>query len=168
LNAIKGSYNAIQDNISEDFFLKMSRFTKKRLTQKLRNIELQINHNMRIVSEYRFRITTNIVSHPKLSDDNKIVFVRYPLIAQNKPKLLEKARKMNIELADWYVTPVHPIPRKDWSLVHYEAGSCPNAEAICNQVVTLPTYSKVKKSDIDRTVDFFNEALLEPIVYSTI
>ena len=70
--------------------------------------------------------------------------------------LLEQARKAEVELADWYSTPIHPLTGKDLELVRYEAGSCPNAEKMCRQVVTLPTHMAVKEKDVERIVAVFN------------
>ena len=80
----------------------------------------------------------------------------YPLIAKTKSTLLEQASKANVELADWYSSPIHPLSSKDLHIVFYENDSCPNAEKRCKQVVTLPTHTSVKRRDINRVAEFLN------------
>ncbi len=157
LGAAESNYNPIQaDAVAQDFSLKMAEPLQKRLASKLCQLEAQTQHSRWAASEYRTRIHSIAVSHPMLPDDGETVFARYPLIAQDKTALLAAARKANVELAEWYSTPIHPISSQDWPLIHYQADSCPNAETRCRQVVTLPTHPTVTKRDVDRAVRFLN------------
>ena len=159
LGIAKGNYNPIQEgnSKSQDYSLKMSNYHKKLLERKIKKIENLTSHSKWVTSQYQTRIKSNIVRHLKVSDDCKVIFAHYPLIARNKQELLEKARKANIEIADWYSTPVHPIKSTQWSLIYYKKDSCPNAEKMSKQIVTLPTNKKVTERDINRTIDFLNK-----------
>ncbi|HRR07040.1 MAG TPA: DegT/DnrJ/EryC1/StrS family aminotransferase, partial [Victivallales bacterium] len=95
-------------------------------------------------------------THPDIPQDCDIVFARYPLLTKNKQKLLSNAKKAGVELAEWYASPVHPLTDRDLSLVNYEKGSCPNAEKLCSEVVSLPVHMKVQQKDIDKAVIFLN------------
>lgn len=157
IGVAESNYNPIQNgNVAEDFSLRMSAPLQERLTQKLQNVDKVTRHSQWVAREYQSRIKSPVVTHPELPEDSHTVFARYPLITQNKKDLLVAARKANVELAEWYSTPVHPLAQNDWTLIHYQAGSCPNVEKRCNQVVTLPTHLTVVQRDIDRAVNFFN------------
>lgn len=130
---------------------------KKRLERKLKDLNRITSHSQWVANEYKTRIKSSVVAHPLLSDNCNTVFARYPLIAHDKDTLLKQAQKANVELADWYSTPIHPLEKKDWHFVHYENGSCPNAEKRCKQVVTLPEHPAVKQRDIDCAVKFLKE-----------
>ena len=159
LGIAEGNYNPIQEgnSKSQDYTLKMSEYHKKLLEREIKNIENLTSHSRWVASQYQDRIKSHTVFHFKVSDDCNIVYARYPLITSNKQRLLEKARKANIELADWYSTPIHPVESNQWPLIYYNKGSCTNAEKMSRQIVTLPTNKKVTKSDIDRIINFLNE-----------
>ena len=114
-------------------------------------------HSQWVTGQYRRRVRSDLLSHPVLPEHSDTVFVRYPLLAKNKPDLLEAAKKARVELADWYATPVHPLGNRELAMVGYEMGSCPNAEARSLEVVTLPTHPGVRQHDINRAVWFLNE-----------
>jgi len=159
LGLLKSNYNPISDNnMSEDFSYKMPNFLKRRLIRKIKNIEKHAEHSRYVASEYKRRIKSRALSHPKEMPGSEIIYVRYPLLTRNKEQLLRDARLANIEISDWYYTPVHPLKQEEWHLVGYRAGSCPNAESVSRQVVTLPTNEKVAKKDIDRIIEFLNTA----------
>jgi len=149
----ESNYNPIGE-VADDFNLRMSPLVKKRFLQKIKNIQKQTQHSRWVSEQYRMRIYSAAISHPVLNTDDKITFSRYPLLVRNKRELLSKARQACVEVADWYATPVHPLTGKLMDKVQYKWGSCPNAEACCNQVVSLPVHIGVKQFDIDRAVDF--------------
>jgi len=161
IGVAESNYNPIQEgSAAEDFSLKMPGPLQERLARQLQRLEAQTHHSRWVASEYRSRIQSAVVAHSVLPADSDTVFARYPLVTQEKAALLAAARRANVELSEWYATPVHPIEDRDWSLIHYVAGSCPNAEVRCKQVVTLPTHPAVKKRDIERTVQFLNHISL--------
>jgi dTDP-4-amino-4,6-dideoxygalactose transaminase len=161
IGAAESNYNPVQENqVAEDFCLRMPKPLQRRMARKLFNLDAWTRHSCWVSNEYESRIESNVVVHPEISGDCKAVFARYPLLANDKGMLLEQARKAKVELADWYSTPIHPLTGKDLELVGYEAGSCPNAEKRCRQVVTLPTHMAVKVKDVERIVAFFNRKSL--------
>ena len=159
LGIAEGNYNPIQEgnSKSQDYSLKMSNYHKNLLEREIKKIENLTSHSKWVASQYRTRIKSNVVCHLKVSNDCNVIFARYPLITSNKQKLLEKARKANIELADWYSTPIHPIKSTQWPLIYYKKGLCPNAEKMSTQIVTLPTNKKVTERDINQTIRFLNK-----------
>ena len=153
----EGNYNPVgQGEIADDFSRRMSPGVKKRLILKIENLESQTQHIRLVSKQYREQIYAAAISHPALQREDDTIFARYPLLSINKQDLLHKARKANVELAEWYATPVHPMMGKDLEKVQYKAGSCPNAEQRCRVVVSLPTHQMVTQRDIDKTLNFMN------------
>lgn len=157
IGAAESNYNPVQENqVAEDFCLKMPKPLQRRMARKLCDLDVLTRHSRWVSNQYQSRIESNLVQHPEIPSDCDTVFARYPLLANDKDMLLKQARKAKVELADWYSTPIHPLTGKDLGLVRYEAGSCPNAEKRCRQVVTLPTHMAVKEKYVERIVAFLN------------
>ncbi len=158
LGLAESNYNPVgQDRIAEDFSLRMARPLRKRLQRKLREIDAVTHHSKWVAKQYRSEIQSPVVKHPILPEKSDVVFARYPLLTDKKEELLKAAHKANVELAEWYATPVHPLKEKELDLVHYQDGMCPNAEMRCKQVVTLPVHRSVKKKDIEKIINFLNK-----------
>ncbi len=158
LGAAEKNYTPIKENsISNDFSLKMSKHLQKRLIRKSTCFESFTRHNRWVTNQYRTGIDSSVVTCPAPSKDYDIIYARYPLLTKCKKEIISQACKANVELAEWYSGPIHPVPKKDWHLMHYEEGSCPNTEARCSEVVTLPTHKAVTKRDINRTIRFLNQ-----------
>ncbi len=159
LGIAEGNYNPIQEGElkSQDYSLRMSEYHKKLLEREIEKIKNLTSHSKWIASQYRDRIKSNEVCHLKVSNNCKVIYARYPLITSNKQKLLEKARKTNVEIADWYSTPIHPVKSNQWSLIYYKKGLCLNAEKMSTQIITLPTNKKVTERDVNRTICFLNK-----------
>ncbi len=154
------NYNSVVENqMAEDFRLRMPKSLQNRLKRKLEKLEQLAKHSRWISETYQSEINSEMATHPDILPDCDVVFARYPLLAIDKEDLLNRARGFKVELADWYSTPVHPLAGDDLKLVHYKAGSCRNAEKRCSQVVTLPTHSAVGKREIDRAIRFLNNKL---------
>lgn len=95
------------------------------------------------------------------------VLLCYPLQVKNKTALLEEARKRRVEIGDWFSSPVHPLPQPQWNSVAYRAGSCPTAERVAQQIITLPCHAGVTVRETDRVTEFLADSLrrgvFEPI-----
>ncbi|WP_208596329.1 DegT/DnrJ/EryC1/StrS family aminotransferase [Desulfovermiculus halophilus] len=157
LGLAESNYNPVgKNNISKDFQLKMTKGVKHRLEKYLKSVEKISAHSRWASDQYQQNIVSRLVSLPNVSEDCDTVFARYPLLAKNKQDLLAKAKKAGVELAEWYATPVHPLSGQELPLVHYTEGSCPNAEKLCKEVVSLPVHLRVRQKDIDRAIAFLN------------
>jgi perosamine synthetase len=156
VGVITGSYNPMKNGRAKDFSLKMPPQQRRILIEKIYDMSAYEDHSKWVVSQYRALIYSNLVRHPSLPHDSEVVFARYPLVAKNKATLLKRARSANVELADWYDSPIHPLSQDDWRMVYYKAGSCPNAERLSKQVVSLPTHLRTNKKFIENTSKFFN------------
>jgi dTDP-4-amino-4,6-dideoxygalactose transaminase len=84
-------------------------------------------------------------------------YLRYPLLVHNsdkREKLLNEYREYGISAS--YPKPLNRVPEIEAHLVGEPL--CPSAEAVSQQLVTLPTHAYVTKSDMNRIIEVF-EAL---------
>ncbi len=84
---------------------------------------------------------------------SKLSLLRFPLLVENRDLILERARKQNIYLGQWYNQPVAPkgIPLKR---LGYQMGCCPVAEKICQQIINLPT--NITKNQAEKVIQSLN------------
>jgi len=158
LGVAESNYNPIEEGkIAEDFLMRMIPPLQQRLKHKFTELDAITAHSRQTVARYASEITSQAISHPLVPSKGEAVYARYPLRVSNKPALLAAARRANVELAEWYTTPVHPLAGAELALVHYKAGMCPNAEKICNHVVTLPTHLSVRNEDVAHIIEFLNK-----------
>lgn len=86
----------------------------------------------------------------KLFDDH--IFIRYPLLVNDREKFREEAEKTKIILGEWFEAPVYPAyaPLSLWCV---DPAELPNAMYVCEHMVNLPTEEK----NIDRVIDFLSD-----------
>ncbi len=141
---------------SADFSLRMGRRQNRLLRAGLDRLAPQTAHRRWVAGEYRTRIATPGVYHIALADGDDPVYGRYPMLVDNRADVLAGARSAKVELADFYATPVHPLAGSGLKQVAYTPGSCPHAERIATQVVSLPTGLQVNAKQVERAVAYFN------------
>ena len=148
---VKGNHNVLTiDNTSPEFQLRMSSFHKARLAGAIKAFEESRLYREQLVSSYTNLTKGASIKNIIIPSNSRVEYARYPLLVRNKKELLEKARSLKVELAEWYTTPVHPFNEEELRVVGYESGSCPNAEFLCRHVVSLPVSSRVASRDIVR------------------
>jgi dTDP-4-amino-4,6-dideoxygalactose transaminase len=145
------------ERLSGDFRYQMARSCRKRLVRHINEIDAITAHSEWVCGQYRTAIRNSGVQlPPPFSPANRTVFARYPLWVVDKPRVLAAARKVGVEIAGWYETPVHPLGPSEWAKVSYRAGTCPNAERTSHEVVTLPTRLRCTAKAIGRAIDLIN------------
>ncbi|MFN6945110.1 MAG: DegT/DnrJ/EryC1/StrS family aminotransferase [Cytophagaceae bacterium] len=132
---------------------RMSTWQKALLERKLAEIDKTIEQRRHLTSLYEIILKQKGFRTVKKVEGNEPVFLRYPLLVRNKKKVLLEARKRCIELGDWFLSPVHPNS-DGWDKVNYQKGICPVAEEVCDHIINLPIYSKIRKRDISKIVEF--------------
>lgn len=157
LGAAESNYNPIQaGRIAGDFSWRMAAPLQSRLRRKLGRLAELTRHSREVAAQYQNGLRSPSVRLPTIPGGCDWVPCRFPLRAVDKPSLLRKARAANVELAEWYATPIHPLKREEWPLIHYQPGSCLAAEQRCVEIVTLPTHPTVSRADVRRAVNFIN------------
>jgi dTDP-4-amino-4,6-dideoxygalactose transaminase len=92
----------------------------------------------------------------KSSENVDISYSRFPILVKNKESILIEAKKDKVEIASFFDTPIHPLPEKELHLVDYEAGSCPNSEDLCKQLISFPINSKIDVSAVKKIATYIN------------
>jgi dTDP-4-amino-4,6-dideoxygalactose transaminase len=75
--------------------------------------------------------------------------LRYPLLARKKSEIVNQAGKQGLDIAGWYISPVHPLQGDDLAKVGYHEASCRKAESMINQLVHLPTGVSLNKRRLE-------------------
>jgi dTDP-4-amino-4,6-dideoxygalactose transaminase len=90
----------------------------------------------------------------KFEDGN--VPLRYPILVKNREKLIKFLKRENVFVGDWYTSPVTPlsISLEEYG---YKKGSCPNSEAICEQIVNLPLHINTSKNDAQKVANLIKK-----------
>ena len=164
LGMAEGNYNPVSasGDAADDFGRRMSDPVRRRLAKRIGRLAEVSGHARRVAAHYRQAIWSSQAVHPQVPEESDAVFARYPLRVPDKTALTRKARERNVELAEWYMTPVHPLERDEWRLVNYEADSCPHAEARAREVVSLPTHPRVGRRFVERAAELLNGAEARP------
>jgi perosamine synthetase len=111
-----------------------------------------ITHRQKLTTLYAKELAAAGFELPRIPEQSRAVFMRYPLQVKNKARLLSLAQENSLELGDWFVSPVHPL-LDNWVRLGYQPGSCPVAEELCSTTVNLPTHLRVTAADM-KIVDF--------------
>jgi perosamine synthetase len=83
--------------------------------------------------------------------------IRFPLLIEDRDKILQNLAKKGIFLGRWYDSPVAP---KGFPLekVGYRWGSCPKAEEVCQKIINLPT-NNIKLNEAEKLTKILNDVL---------
>lgn len=153
----ESNYNPIENcNVSGDFSLKMSSHIQSRLEKRLRILGEITKHSSELSQYYYENLSNSKCSIPAVPEKCDTVFARFPVIVKSKQDVIVKAKKANIELADWYNTPVHPLEGDELKKVNYIPGTCPNVEKRCGEIISLPLHKKVSKKYYKKVIKFLN------------
>lgn len=136
------------------FEKKMGNKQVRLLEKKLSSVDEMISHRVKITNIYKEFFFKEYNSY--LSEKSEIVFLRFPILVENKKSILDKAKKEKIEIGDWFLSPLHPN-MEGWERVNYKRGSCKIAEDICEHIINLPTHEKITENEAKRIADFVKE-----------
>ena len=116
--------------------------------RQLANIEANLKHRREIAKIYE-EVLKEIGINIKSQDGYNPPHIRFAFLVKDRQKLKEIFQNNQIELGDWFNSPIHP---KGSSLepVHYQMGSCPVAEFVAEHCANLPTDPKVGEKDVKR------------------
>jgi perosamine synthetase len=163
---ITGNFNCLIDknNIvnNKEYSMKMPVINRLRLKYALFRTSKDMMHNKDIGALYEKSLKKyNIKNIFKVSIDPRadVYYARFPILVKNKAKLLMNARKDRVEISGWYNSPVHPLEESELHYVGYVKNSCPNAEKICEQLVSLPVNNKVSEDDVIKNILYIDSCM---------
>ncbi len=128
---------------TEDAHKAMSVLHRSILSTKLRSLESNTRHRRMLAAAYEKMLRDVGVPPVRVPEGSDAVLLRYPVQVSAKTRLLEEARRRRVELGDWFLTPVHPLGGGGLQAVGYRGGDCPEAERVCDRIVTLPMHDRV-------------------------
>ncbi len=76
------------------------------------------------------------------------LFLKYPLLVKDRDKIFKSAKKYNIPLGDWFVSPIHPVT-ENLHLWNFDKDLFPIAVHISERIVNLPTDIRNNKKVIN-------------------
>jgi perosamine synthetase len=85
------------------------------------------------------------------------VLLRYPVRVAEKPRIMREARRLRIELGDWYKHPVDVPDNVSPEIFGYHPGACPEGERAANEVINLPMHSGISEQSAEKIVGFIKE-----------
>lgn len=65
-------------------------------------------------------------------------FLKYPVLATDRKKFMEAAKKERIEIGDWFISPIHPV-ESDFTKWQLNLKDIPVAANISDHVLNIPT-----------------------------
>jgi dTDP-4-amino-4,6-dideoxygalactose transaminase len=159
---LQASYNPVGPNVTmaEDFRWRMCDFSQARLPVARSNARAFLPEREKQVIRYADGLVAEAVRRPVVPENAKAVYSRFPIFVSRKQDLLRAARSSNLELADWFTTPVHPLSNGELKLVDYSVGSCPRAESAAAALVSLPLDPKVTPRFQEALVQLINRHAL--------
>jgi perosamine synthetase len=125
------------------------------LLNQLKRFTKTQNQRKKIVNFYLKNL--NYVSPSTLYVSQQLI--RFPLLIENRDKILQNLAKKGIFLGRWYDSPVAP---KGFPLdkVGYRWGSCPQAEEVCQKIINLPT-NNIKLNESKKLTKILNDVIYE-------
>ncbi len=138
-------------HMPEGFFKAQSSVQFKKGLKSLKKLK-QVNElrkkNAMAYTDYLESIDKNHVNR-NLFDDH--IFIRYPLLVNDRAKFREEAEKENIILGEWFEDPIYPA-YDSLTIWKVNTDELPKAMHVCEHVVNLPTDEK----NVNKTIAFLN------------
>ena len=136
----------------ENFPAKMPNALAEIVLHQMKLISKFNEHRINIAKLYQEKLSNNKnIILPKSTANSKNIFLWFTVLAENKKKLIKKARRKHIILGDWFPQAVGPI-EVNLEKCDYKKGSCPVAEEVSLKCVNLPTHFRMDERDVGRVV----------------
>lgn len=155
-NLVVGSSqgNELDNPILPDDFLKqMANVQLKKGISELMKLNQYVSHRVKVAAQYDEALRKLGI---KINSNSDNAYLKYPLLVKNRKLFFELAAKKNIELGDWFISPIHPITEQ-FHLWQYDFGKFPIAEYVSAQIVNLPTHIDMGPKAVERVLSFLNE-----------
>ncbi len=112
-------------------------------------------HRRRITNIYATHLDPTRVTLPTWSQDADPALLRYPIRTPHRDKLFVAAKKAHIQLGDWYTSPLAP-EGVDENTVGYDRATTPQAVALAQETLNLPTHIHISEEDAQRIIELVN------------
>jgi len=126
-----------QSKKPKNYLFKFPEILSPLLLNQLKKLEKFNEHRKNIAKIYLKKFSLNFEGEP--------IFLRFPILIENRDFVLEKFKKENIYLGDWYKCVLDPC--SDLKNFDYKIGSCPQAEKKAKMIINLPTLIDKEKAE---------------------
>ena len=116
----------------------------------LSSIEKDMAHRRSMAGFYASELA-GIKTPVRGVEGSEPVFLRYPVLVDDKDAVLRDARLKNAEVGSWFESVLHPAI-KNLEKAGYIKGSCPIGEEVARSVVNLPTHPRVTIEDAKKSL----------------
>jgi perosamine synthetase len=158
LRIAESNYNPVGPDValSPEFSWRMARGAARRLPGARHAAEQFEAQRRSQAALYRRDLAATATSLPPVPAAGEAVYSRFPLFVSNKNDVLRAAARRNLEVAEWFATPVHPLEGAALAQVHYRPGSCPEAESAAKRILSLPVHPSVTPAFQQAVVELIN------------
>jgi dTDP-4-amino-4,6-dideoxygalactose transaminase len=139
--------------------LRMDNLQAAILRVKLRYIDKWIRKRRQIVKLYNKLLVGSPIITPYESNYVKSVYYVYTIRIKNRDKIQEELKKAGIGTGIYYPIPLHLQPA--YKHLGYKKGDLPVTEKVCQEILSLPLYPELKKSELGRIVREIKKILKE-------
>lgn len=136
-----------------DFLKQLSAIQAKKGVQELAKLNEVNVHRKWVAAQYTQFLKSIGVKTPYEPTYAEHTYVKYPLLVNSRALFCEKAAQQNIELGEWFVSPIHPIT-ENYTTWEYAWGNNPIAEDISLKIVNLPTGLNIQQKQLNKIFDF--------------
>jgi dTDP-4-amino-4,6-dideoxygalactose transaminase len=134
------------------YLQRMSSFQRRRWERGLEAIDESVARRRACAARYDGFFAATGITPPARPAYAEHAMLRYTVRVDDKPGLLERARRSRLPLGDWFLSPLHPVVG-DLTPWGYEPGTCPEAERACRETVNLLTDHPLREPDLGRLFD---------------
>ena len=128
--------------------------------RKIANLKRILDHRRRLKRQYDDALAAARLPVLRIPMDADPVLLRYPIRVADKERVLAEARRVCIELGDWFNHPLHP-KGVDVAVLGWRDGMCPEGERAAREVVNLPVHSRIGEREVERAVRFLEPYVIE-------
>ncbi len=142
--------------LNEDYIVKkMPNAFAKLVLNQLKKIFKFSDHREKILKIY---LKEGILPYGENPKNYEFYYLRFPITYSHPKKLIEKLKKYNIYLGNWYNSPLAPLEKR-LDRFGYYYGMCPNAEKLCLTILNLPTNILTTTEDVYILIELIKKHL---------
>ncbi len=153
------SAGEIASTVEPQGYLKgLSQLQAKAGIPALQSVKSAVSHQCAVAAQYDAFFQQHgkpRQTYPELAGHT---FLKYPILVKERARFLQEAEQHNIELGEWFLSPLHPVMDhlESWN---YTVGSCPVAEDVSSKMINLPTHASMNEAQIQKVLTFLSERM---------
>lgn len=154
----------LEGKATADYTKKMSRSAMRRIETFAPGVRANIERRREIGRRFHTHVTKLGLSVLKFPSKASVVFSCYPLRTDQRARVLRKSYSWGVEITPGFNSPVDPLAPSEWLRIGYRAGSCPVAERLSSDTITLPVRAWARDSDVHRILEFVDAMKAEGLL----